>query len=69
VANPNKALVGGEEQAKGEGKSNRNNPRFKNRRNSLTTNEKTFSNRNKNTCFALPSFRPPGARRSQPGFG
>jgi hypothetical protein len=43
---------------RGEEKSNRNNPTFKNRRNLLTTNEKAFSNRDKNTSFALPHFRP-----------
>jgi hypothetical protein len=48
----------GEEQAKGEEKSNRNNPTFKNPRNPLETNQKTFSNRNKNTTSASPRFRP-----------
>src|SRR5580698_7448965 len=45
----------------GEEKSNRDNPVFKIRRNSLTTKEKTFSNRNKNASSALPHFRPRGA--------
>ena len=52
----------GEDQAKGEEKSNRNNPTFKNRRNPLATKQKAFSNRNKNTTFALPYLRPPSAR-------
>src|SRR5580658_876348 len=47
----------GEEQAKGEEKSNRDNPVFRNRRNSLATKEKTFSNRNKNTTSASPHLR------------
>jgi hypothetical protein len=42
----------------GETKANRDNPTFKNRCNSLTTNEKPFSNRDKNTTFASPHFRP-----------
>ena len=42
----------------GEKKANRDNPTFKNRRNSLTTKKKTFSNRDKNTYSALPHFRP-----------
>src|SRR5580658_9348608 len=48
----------GEEQAKGEEKSNRNNPTFKNRRNLMNPNEITFSNRDKNTTSASPHFRP-----------
>ena len=48
----------GEEQAKGEANSNRNNPIFRNRRNPMTIGQKAFSNRNKNTCFASPHFRP-----------
>ena len=56
----------GEEQAKGEQKSNRDNPIFRNRRNSLATKEKTFSNRNKNTYSASPHFRPlPQIHKSQ----
>jgi hypothetical protein len=47
-----------EKQAKGEEKSNRNNPTFRNRRNPMKINYKAFSNRNKNTCFASPHFRP-----------
>jgi hypothetical protein len=35
----------------------RNNPTFKNRRNFLTTNEKTFSTRNKNTSSGSPDLR------------
>src|SRR5580658_5751838 len=42
----------------GEKKANRDNPTFKNRRNSLTTKRKTFSNRNKNTYSCSPHFRP-----------
>jgi len=49
----------GEEQAKGEGKSNRNNPTFKNRRNPMKIKNKPFSNRNKNSTSGLPHFRPP----------
>jgi hypothetical protein len=47
-----------EQQAKGEEKSNRNNPTFKNRRNLMNPNDITFSNRNKNTTSASPQFRP-----------
>ena len=47
-----------EEKAKGERKSNRSNPIFRNRRNPMKINHKTFSNRNKNTRFASPHFRP-----------
>jgi hypothetical protein len=49
----------GEEQAKGEEKSNRNNPTFINRRNPMKIKNKTFSNRNKNSTSGLPHFRPP----------
>jgi hypothetical protein len=49
---------GGEERAKGEEKSNRDNPIFKNRRNPFTPKEKTFSNRDKNSTSGLPYFRP-----------
>jgi hypothetical protein len=50
----------------GEEKSNRNNPVFRNRCNSLATKEKTFSNRNKNTYSASPHFRPlPQIHKSQ----
>ncbi len=49
---------GGEERAKGEEKSNRNNPTFKNRRNPLAPKEKPVSNRNKNATSGLPHFRP-----------
>jgi hypothetical protein len=55
-------LFRGEERAKGEEKSNRDNPTFKNRRNALTTNEKTFSNRDKNGTSGLPYFRLPSLR-------
>jgi hypothetical protein len=58
----------GEERSKGEEKAlaavaaNRDNPTFKNRRNALTRNEKTFSNRDKNGISGLPHFRPPSLR-------
>src|SRR5580658_7784090 len=42
---------------KGEEKSNRDNPTFKNRRNPMKPKEKTFSNRDKNTTSASPRFR------------
>jgi hypothetical protein len=42
----------------GEEKSNRDNPTFKNRHNSMTTNQKTFSNRNKNALSGSPDFCP-----------
>jgi hypothetical protein len=43
-----------EEPAKGEEKSNRDNPTFKNRRNPMEMKQKTFSNRDKNTCGNYP---------------
>jgi hypothetical protein len=61
-----------QEHAKGEEKSNRDNPTFKNRRNPMNPNDITFSNRDKNTCFASPLFRPADPsrigdpRRSEP---
>jgi hypothetical protein len=53
-----------QEQAKGEEKSNRDNPTFKNRRKLMNPNDITFSNRYKNTTFASPHFRPadPGSQ-------
>jgi len=51
------SLRGGEEKALAAVAANRNNPTFKNRRNPKETKQKTFSNRNKNTCFGLPYFR------------
>jgi hypothetical protein len=48
----------GEEQAKGEEKSNRDNPTFKNRRNPMNPNDITFSNRDKNTTSGSPHLRP-----------
>ena len=51
------SLRGGEEKALAAVAANRNNPTFKNRRSPKETKEKTFSNRNKNTCFGLPYFR------------
>jgi hypothetical protein len=51
----------GEEQAKSEEKSNRDNPTFKNRRNLVNPNDITFSNRNKNTLSRSPSFRHPSS--------
>ena len=48
-----------EKQAKGEEKSNRNNATFKNRRNLMSPNDITFSNRDRNTTSASPHFRPP----------
>src|SRR5580658_640322 len=42
---------------KGEEKSNRDNPTFKNRHNPMKPKEKTFSNRDKNTTSASPHFR------------
>jgi hypothetical protein len=49
---------GGEKKALAAAAANRDNPTFKNRRNSLTTKKKTFSNRDKKTYSALPHFRP-----------
>ncbi len=60
----------GEEQAKGEEKSNRDNPTFKNRRNPMKRKEKTFSNRDKNTTSASPHFRlGPGLKGPGPRIG
>jgi tetratricopeptide (TPR) repeat protein len=58
------------EKAKGEGKSNRDNPTFKKRRNLMNPNDITFSNRDKNTPSALPHLRPrhlPTCRKSTHG--
>jgi hypothetical protein len=52
VANPPAILQKGEE------KSNRDNPTFKNRRNPMNPNDITFSNRDKNTLSGSPHLRP-----------
>jgi hypothetical protein len=52
VANPPAILQKGEE------KSNRDNPTFKNRRNPMNPNDITFSNRDKNTTSGSPHLRP-----------
>jgi hypothetical protein len=41
----------------GEEKSNRDNPKFKNRRNPMNPNDITFSNRDKNTLSGSPHLR------------
>jgi hypothetical protein len=51
VANPPAILQKGEE------KSNRDNPKFKNRRNPMNPNDITFSNRDKNTLSGSPHLR------------
>jgi len=48
---------GGETKALAAVAANRNNPTFKNRRNSLTTKKKTFSNRYKNTVSPSAHLR------------
>src|SRR5580658_5629263 len=54
-----------ERQARGEEKSNRDNPTFKNRCNLMKRKEKAFSNRYKNTTSASPHFcQSPASLRS-----
>jgi len=49
--------------------ANRNNSTFRNRRNPMKINHKTFSNRNKNTTSASPHFRPMPTPRNRPSTG
>jgi hypothetical protein len=53
-----RCILASSRRPRGEEKAKRNNLTFKNRRNSFTTQKKTFSNRNKNTTSGSPHFRP-----------
>jgi len=61
--------AGGEKEALAAVAANRNNSTFRNRRNPMKINHKTFSNRNKNTTSASPHFRPMPTPRNRPSTG